>query len=121
MEAKNKSVCPYCGSERVAWVTDSEGPGYYGMCLFNGDHSEGCGAEGPSRATKHDAIDAFCHPAHLMENLHTYDPKTQVVVSRETAEHAAKLSKYYHCADPACPCGECEADLKAALSREVEK
>ena len=39
----------------------------------------------------------------------------EVVVKRATAEHARRLSDCYHCDDPDCRCGECEADLEAAL------
>ena len=39
----------------------------------------------------------------------------QVVVKRATAEHARRLSDCYHCDDPDCRCGECEADLERAL------
>lgn len=60
----DKMVCPFCGSEHVTWVSGTDGPGYYAMCLFRGENDEiGCGSEGPLRETKEAALAAFCTPA----------------------------------------------------------
>ena len=95
-----QNVCPYCGgnklqAERYDKYNNKKIPhqpnvGYRGRC-------NDCGRDGPWIQAEDDsghwyyagmqeaeqaAIHAFCHPAHL----HEYDPETQVVIKRETAQ-----------------------------------
>jgi len=99
----DRNVCPYCGSENLKAVRldrynnkqipHQPNTGYRGTCCD-------CGLEGSWIQAEDDcgywyfaswqdaeraAIAAFCHPAHL----HTYDPQTQVVISREAARRVA--------------------------------
>jgi len=47
-----------------------------------------CQAIGSTFQGQHLAVERFCHPAHLMESLHTYNPATHIVLSREAGEIA---------------------------------
>lgn len=77
----DKNVCPYCGWECVEIV----GSPYRGI---GRGRCPNCQSNGPEVSPPSFVIDAFCHPSHLMASLHTYDPATHVVVSRECAEAA---------------------------------
>lgn len=61
-ERKHMNRCPFCGSgERrlfvVPWSDDYDNPcGWYVLCA---ESDCGCGACGPTAATKEDAIDAW--------------------------------------------------------------
>lgn len=66
MEATNQIVCPFCGSGSLGLRYGANEKPYF-ACY-------GCCAEGPLVEKELEALNAFCRPAHLMENLHTYDP-----------------------------------------------
>ena len=84
-----RNVCPHCGGEVIAGFVEFRGvQGYQAQC-------KRCGAKGSvlvvaSEVWHIEILEAFCHPAHLMATLHTYDPKTQIVVSREAGQTAVE-------------------------------
>ena len=82
----DRNVCPYCGCDfdvdadiHTDPYTGNKSTAYQAEC-------PGCGASGPDYESTDKATIEFTHPAHLMESLHTYDPQTQFVVSREAAQ-----------------------------------
>lgn len=73
-----KNICPYCGRASMDFVGAEDvgaGPEFRGRCKF-------CGSIGPRSASPLGAIHLACHPAHLS----TYDPETQIVISKEMAK-----------------------------------
>ncbi len=115
----DQNVCPYCGGEVIAGFVEFRGvQGYQAQC-------KRCGAKGPvlvvaSEIWHIEILESFCHPAHLLSTLHTYDPATHVVVSRETARHAIEaletyISTYYDSDHPQPREGKYLAELRAAL------
>ena len=130
----DRNVCPYCGSENLKAVRldrynnkqipHQPNTGYRGTCCD-------CGLEGSWIQAEDDcgywyfaswqdaeraAIAAFCHPAHL----HTYDPETQVVISREAGKQIKTCVGYYlydengHC-DSDSRCIDAYRELCAAM------
>lgn len=100
------SKCLFCGNTDLG----IELKGHRGLRQAVCDK---CGARGPLMLNGMNAV---------MESLSSIPgyirlAPDEIVVKRATAEHAARLSECYHCDDPDCPCGECEADLEAALAR----
>ena len=117
----DKNVCPYCGGDVYAeggWVWDGEW-GFAGECSK-------CTGRGIFAVTKSGAIAAFTHPAHLMESLHTYDPQTQIVVSREAGKQIKTCVGYYlydengHC-DSDSRCVDAYRELCAAMEATHER
>lgn len=85
----DQNVCPYCGCDfdvdadiHTDPYTGNKSTAYQAEC-------PGCGASGPDYESTDKATIEFTHPAHLMATLHTYDPKTQIVISREAARRVA--------------------------------
>ena len=75
----DKNACPYCGGEIKLHSYMMHSPmvtHYFAACV--GD----CRVMGPDVDNECDAIAAFCRPAHL----HTYNPATHIVLSREAGE-----------------------------------
>jgi hypothetical protein len=136
----DKNVCPYCGgnklqAERYDKYNNKKVPhqpnvGYRGRC-------NDCGRDGPWIQAEDDdgywyyagwelaqqaAINAFCHPAHL----HTYDPETQVVISREAGKQIKTCVGYYlydengHC-DSDSRCVDAYRELCAAMEATHER
>jgi len=112
----DKNVCPYCGGEDIVavWIRDAK----YGEIRLKDTPAalcHRCKTVGPYAANEAAAIAAFCHPAHLMESLHTYDPEKQIVVSRD--DLAALLDYWFgNCPnDKFAQACEAAAELHAAL------
>jgi hypothetical protein len=125
----DKNVCPYCGGTNIEAIRSDihnnkkvphqPNVHHYARC---GD----CGLTGPYVQAEDDsgiwyykswgdaqqaAIHTFTHPAHLMASLHTYDPATEVKVSRGTAK--AALESMGDCTCRAC--NVARPELRAAL------
>jgi len=117
----DKNVCPHCGGEDIVavWIYDAK----HGEIRLKDAHAalcHRCKTIGPYAANETAAIAAFCHPAHLMESLHTYDPQTQIVVSREAGKQIKTCVGYYlydengHC-DSDSRCVDAYRELCAAM------
>jgi hypothetical protein len=94
-------------------------PCQYGLCV---DYSEQDREPQTEEGLKklHDlanSLEAKFFAALALANGYIRLAADEIVVKRATAEHARRLSDCYHCDDPDCRCGECEADLEAALAR----
>lgn len=83
--------CPYCGAavNRTMFNRFGKTEGYQALCRE-------CGAIGPTNVVADDmaqkaTIAMFTQPAHLMASLQTYDPATEVKVSREAAASVLEL------------------------------
>ena len=117
----DRNVCPYCGWEIVEIVGTAYRGSGRGRC-------PNCQSNGPEVSPPSAAITAFCHPTHLMETLHTFDPETEVVIKRETAatcfsalhdrRKRAEFTRECHPATSAALIADADAaaaDLTAAL------
>jgi hypothetical protein len=71
--------CPYCGWECVEIV----GSPYRGI---GRGRCPNCQSNGPEVSPPSFVIDAFCHPAHLMTTMPTYDPVNEMIITKDEAE-----------------------------------
>jgi len=83
----DQDVCPYCGGEDIVavWIHDAK----HGEIRLKDTPAalcHRCKTVGPYAANEAAAISAFCHPAHLLSTLPTYNPATHIVLSREAGK-----------------------------------
>jgi len=83
----DKNVCPYCGCDVIIAGTDEDGEFSFGHCCRC--HAEGPLLDIPDGAEPDVVAEIEADAIRVFASLHTYNPATHVVVSREAARRIA--------------------------------